>query len=143
MNNETELKTCAHCGKNKWLITSAMDEVWAYCNEKTNGCGLVIHSKHNTKASVIEAINTRPIEDALNARISELEQQLAEAKRENLRQRVEDIRNNWFYENEFNDSLMEAFYLDVKPKFNPFNQEHTDKIIADWLITQGVEGVKE
>ena len=73
----------------------------------------------------------------------ELEQQLAEAKRENLRQRVEDIRNNWFYENEFNDSLMEAFYLDVKPKFNPFNQEHTDKIIADWLITQGVEGVKE
>jgi hypothetical protein len=143
MNNETELKPCAHCGKNEWLITSAMGEVWGYCNEKTNGCGLVIHSKHNTKASVIEAINTRPIEDALNARIAELEQQLAEAKRENLRQRVEDIRNNWFYENEFNDSLMEAFYLDVKPKFNPFNQEHTDKIIADWLITQGVEGVKE
>ena len=67
MSNETELKPCAHCGKNKWLITSAMDEVWAYCNEKTNGCGLVIHSKHNTKASVIEAINTRPIEDTLNA----------------------------------------------------------------------------
>ena len=73
MNNETELKPCSHCGKNEWLITSAMGEVWAYCNQKTNGCGLVVHGKHSTEESVIEAINSRPIEDALQARIDELE----------------------------------------------------------------------
>ena len=79
MNNETELKPCSHCGKNEWLITSAMREVWAYCNQKTNGCGLVVHGKHSTEESVIEAINSRPIEDAKDARIAELDQQLTEA----------------------------------------------------------------
>ena len=73
MSNETELKPCPFCGKNKWLITSAMGEVWGYCNKKTsNGCGLVVHGKHNTEQSVIEAINSRPIEDALNAEIERL-----------------------------------------------------------------------
>jgi hypothetical protein len=73
MSNETELKPCSHCGKIEWLITSAMGEVWGYCNKKTsNGCGLVVHGKHNTMESVVDAINSRPIEDDLNAEIERL-----------------------------------------------------------------------
>lgn len=90
MNNETELKPCSHCGKNEWLITSAMGEVWGYCNKKTsNGCGLVVHGKHNTMESVVDAINTRPIEDTLNAEnrllyegFNEVMQELVEANAE-------------------------------------------------------------
>ena len=64
----SELKVCAHCGHEaarKELRYYGETETWAYCPNPD--CPM------HDRTMTIKAWQTRPIEDALNARIAELE----------------------------------------------------------------------
>lgn len=87
--------------------------------------------------------------EELNARIAELEQQLAEARRDNLRQRVEDLSfHAMLYDNACHISMSDIFETMFKvdlPRYEwTFSGDGEDASnlvddITDWLIEQGVE----
>ena len=71
----SELKVCAHCGHEaarKELRYYGETETWAYCPNPD--CPM------HDRTMTIKAWQTRPIEDALNARIAELEAENAALK---------------------------------------------------------------
>lgn len=78
----TELKPCPFCGTKPHPITAYLLTrpcFYYECENKT--CHAEEKGWHDTEQEAIDAWNTRPIEDKLNARIAELEAENAILKK--------------------------------------------------------------
>lgn len=70
-----ELKPCAYCG-GSFEITKTIHETY-YLSHEPNGICLVPRGQEfSSEESAINAVNNRPIEDTLQSRIAELENDL-------------------------------------------------------------------
>lgn len=166
-----ELKPCPKCTESMPIVVQLSDtgdshyiewEAWRHCGCDFSGTG-------STEQEAIDDYNNRPIEDALrteshelqrewtvivrdmNNQIAELEQELAEAKRGNLKSRVNDLlafgclqEINPDDAKEILDMAFCVFSGDYFTSINwddiydPDNTIQED--IVNWLIEQGVEG---
>jgi hypothetical protein len=92
MSKEHELKPCPFCGGTLKLIRDGVDFNGNIFKQARHPCiGEGNHCPLSLLIFSIDKFNTRPIEATKEARIADLEQQLTEAKRANLQQRVGDI----------------------------------------------------
>jgi Lar family restriction alleviation protein len=76
----TELKPCPFCGTKPHPITADLHTrpcFYYECENKT--CHAAEKGWHDTEQEAIDAWNTRPIEDALRSRITELEKHIKNA----------------------------------------------------------------
>lgn len=89
-----ELKPCPFCGGNA-EVTYAMGEYWARC-PRCRASG----SMEQTEGLAIEAWSRRPTEDALQARIAELESENAR-----LREALEKIKKMSYPDNVCNNCI--------------------------------------
>ena len=132
MSEELKLNDCKLCGGVDIEPTSCDDMDLhggsaIYCVE----CGFSMDSIDSWNDLKVPIIATK------DARIAELEQELAESRRDNLRQRVEDIC--------FMEEVVPLYALDLRlgfglrDKFNYTDNMTVDGIV-DWLIEQGMDG---
>ena len=79
-----ELKPCPFCYSEVEIKGSDDTEYWIECLScETAGTGMI-----NSKEEAIEIWNNRPIEDELNQRIAELEEQLKIYKNKEFRNKI-------------------------------------------------------
>ena len=86
-----ELRPCLFCGEDD-DITANLRDGWFYVS--CNKCGALTHMFYRRKSEAIKAWNTRPIEDALNARIAELEAEIDQLTAHDATERKDDKSPN-------------------------------------------------
>jgi len=149
-----ELKPCYKCNKLKKEVIQLSDtgdsghvewEAWRSCD-----CSDISHGK--TREEAIRIYNTREIEDIKDARIAELEQELTDSRRANLRQRVADMMRCisshqggiWAVCQHFKipDSQTSKYiksFTIAGGKYGTSLSGFSRDVFTDWLIEQGVE----
>ena len=107
-----ELKACPFCGAK--LTKSVVDRETLYEHPMENGCrlGVILFTE--------EEWNTRPIEDALEARIDELEAQLSEARARLAEYEAKSVVIKFMNEDELPKIISDDVYSAM------FNCSHVD-----------------
>lgn len=160
MSDRKELKPCPFCGGKSVLAENHNSFFYTGCCD----CG-ASHEPHYVqyyaqKGDLVKVWNHRPIEDALRAEsqkwenhlssaeqeicdkeceIEELEKQLAEARKVNLRQLVKYICGLEYVDSDnIHTYLWREFHIDTQAI--DFDSDSFIDDVVNWLIEQGVEG---